>query len=283
MMKRTLILILAAAAFAACAPQTFSVNLEKRQKLAGPDVAGKSVSVFCTGQTPEESAVAMSIAEGFSTALEADYYEGERGIRIFAVDSIAITRENILSLVLETGSDVVFLFVPYLKPAQRVVQDGKVQRSFPLELRLYAYDSLGEDSVKQYLGTTSFIDPDSGSGLSEDGLKAAEGVGAAAAERFLSQWKTVQYSFYYVSSMRSAWDEATEAISRLDWKEAVEKWMSLLDSKVAMVRSALEYNIATGLHLSGENALALKWLQLSEEDATMSLQPGLRKRIEAEL
>ena len=83
--------------------------------------------------------------------------------------------------------------------------------------------------------------------------------------------------------MRAAWDEATEAISRLDWKDAVEKWMSLLDSKGAMVRSALEYNIATGLHLSGENALALKWLQLSEEDATMSLQPGLRKRIEAEL
>ena len=282
-MKRTLIFILAVAALAACSPQTFSVNLEKRQKQAGPDVAGKSVSVFCTGENPEETAVAMSIAEGFATALEADYFDGEKGIRIFAVDSIARTKENILSLVVETGSDVVFLFVPQMKPSETIVHEGKEQKSYPMDLRLYAYDSLGEDSVKQYLGTTSFIDPDPGSGLSEEGLKAAEGIGVAAAERFLSQWKTVQYSFYYVSSMRTAWDEATEAVSRLDWKEAVEKWMSLLDSKGVLVRSSLEYNIATGLHLSGNNALALKWLELSEKDATMSLQPGLRKRIEAEL
>ena len=184
---------------------------------------------------------------------------------------------------METGSDVVFLFVPQMKPSETIVHEGKEQKSYPMDLRLYAYDSLGEDSVKQYLGTTSFIDPDPGSGLSEEGLKAAEGIGVAAAERFLSQWKTVQYSFYYVSSMRTAWDEATEAVSRLDWKEAVEKWMSLLDSKGVLVRSSLEYNIATGLHLSGNNALALKWLELSEKDATMSLQPGLRKRIEAEL
>ena len=282
-MKRVLIYVLALAAFAACSPQTFSIQLEKRQKPSGPDLAGKSVSVFCAGATPEDSAVAVSIAEGFATALEEDYFGGERGIRIFAVDSLLPTRESILALVMETGSDIVFVMIPTIKPAQASVQDGSWGESFPVELRLYAYDSMGEDSVKQYLGTTSFFDPDQEPGFSEKGLKSAEAIGEAAAVRFLSRWVNVQYSFYYQSSLRPAWDDATEAVSRLDWKEAVAKWMTLLDSKGALVRAALEYNIASGLHLSGDNPLALKWLELSEQDATMSLQPGLRKRIEAEL
>lgn len=282
-MKRTLILIMALAAFAACSPQTFSIRLDKRQKLDGIDIAGKSVSVFCTGEDPEASAVAMSIAEGFASALEADYFDGETGIRLFAVDSIALSTESFLSLVVETGSDVVFLFVPKLKPSELVPNGGKNGRSYPVNLHLYAYDSLGEDSVKHFQGTSSFVEPDPDAGITEGGLKAAEGIGAAAAVRFLSKWNTEQYSFYYVSSMRTAWDEATEAVSKLDWKEAIEKWMSLLDSKGVLVRSALEYNIAAALHLSGSNSLALKWLEVSEKDATMYLQPGLRKRIEAEL
>ena len=48
------------------APQTFSVNLEKRQKSQGIDLAGKSISVVCTGSTPEEQAVALSVGENFS-------------------------------------------------------------------------------------------------------------------------------------------------------------------------------------------------------------------------
>lgn len=276
-------MILALAAIVACSPQTFSIRLEKRQKLSGIDVAGKSVSVFFTGADAEQSAVALSIAEGFASSLEADYFGGEKGIRIFAVDSIIPERQSILSLLMEGGTDVVFLFVPVIKQSEIVFREGKTGRSIPVELRLYAYDSLGEDSVKQFVGTTSFFEPDLEEGISEDGLKAAEGIGAAAAERFLSNWKMEQYSFYYVSSMRAAWDEATDAVSRLDWKEAVDKWMSLLDSKGAYVRSSLEYNIATALHLSGDNRLAIKWLELSEADATMALQPGLRKRIESEL
>ena len=269
--------------FAACSPQTFSVQLEKRQKLSGPDVAGKSVSVFCTGATPEDMAVSVSIAEGFATALEEDYFDGERGIRIFAVDSLIPTRESILSVLMESGSDVVFVMVPGIKPAEASFQDGKWGELIPVELRLFVYDSLGEDSVKQYVGTTSFFDPNYDPGYSEEGIKAAEGIGAAAAQRFLSKWASAQYSFYYQSTFNSAWDDATEAVSNLDWKKAISCWMSLLDTKNVLTRSSLEYNIAAGLHLSGNNKLAVKWLELSEMDATMALQPGLRKRIEAEL
>ena len=283
-MKRTIIFAAMLSLLVGCgAPQTFSVSLEKRQKQQGIDLAGKSISVVCAGETPEDMAVATSVGEGFSTALEADYFGGEKGIALFEVDSLVPTRENILSLLVETGSDVIFVFVPTVGEPSPVVSGGKSAKSVPCELRLYAYDSLGEDSMKQFAGKTSFIDPAPGPGLSEDGLKASVEVGTAAAARFLSKWQTEQYSFYYRSTFHQAWDDATEAVLKMDWKEAVSKWMTLLDSKDALTRSALEYNIATALHLSGDNALALKWLDVSEQDASMSLQPGLRKRIEAEL
>lgn len=283
-MKKTIIFSVLLSILIGCgAPQTFSVNLEKRQKSQGIDLAGKSISVVCTGSTPEEQAVALSVGENFSTSLEEDYFGGEKGIALFEVDSLIPTRENILSLLVETGSDVLFVFIPTIGEPSSTVADGKAAKKVPCELRLYAYDSLGEDSVKQYAGRASFVDPAPGPGLSEDGVKASGELGTAASLRFLSKWETMQYSFYYRSTFQAAWDEATEAVLNMDWKEAVEKWMTLLGAKDAYTRSALEYNIATALHLTGDNSLALKWLEVSEKDATMSLQPGLRKRIEAEL
>ena len=265
------------------APQTFSVNLEKRQKSEGIDLAGKSISVVCAGLNAEQQAVAASIGEGFSAALEKDYFEGEKGIALFEVDSLVPTRESILSLLVETGSDVLFVFSTSLGSPSSTVHEGKSAKSVPCEVRLYAYDSLGEDSVKQYVGKTSFVDPAPGPGLSEEGLVAAMDIGKAAAARFLSKWQTAQYSFYYRSTFQSAWDEATEAVLKMDWKEAVSKWMTLLDAKDPLTRSALEYNIATAMHLTGDNKLAIKWLDVSEKDASLPLQSGLRKRIEAEL
>ena len=283
-MRKTVILSAVLSVLLSCgAPQTFSINLEKRQKQQGIDLAGKSVSVVCFGMTPEEQAVATAVGEGFSTALEADYFDGEKGIALFEVDSLVPSRENILSLLVETGSDVLFVFVPTLGEPSSTVMDGKAAKSVPCELRLFAYDSLGEDSVKQYVGKTSFTDPAPGPGLSEEGVGAASAVGTAAAARFLSKWQTMQYSFYYRSTFQQAWDEATEAVLIMDWKEAVSKWMTLLGTKDAYTRSALEYNIATAMHLTGDNKLALKWLEVSEEDASLPLQSGLRKRIEAEL
>ena len=283
-MKKTIIFSVLLSMLLGCgAPQTFSVNLEKRQKQQGIDLAGKSISVVCTGAGPEEQAVAVSVGEGFSTALEADYFDGEKGIALFEVDSLLLTRESILSLLVETGSDVLFVFVPTLSEPSQTIVDGKAAKSVPCELRLLAYDSLGEDSVKQYIGKASFVDPAPGPGLSEEGLAASAELGKAAAVRFLSKWQTMQYSFYYRSTFQSAWDEATEAVLKMDWKESVAKWMTLLDAKDAYTRSALEYNIATALHLTGDNKLALKWLEISEKDASLPLQPGLRKRIEAEL
>ena len=283
-MKKTIIFSALLSMLLSCgAPQTFSVNLEKREKQQGIDLAGKSISVVCTGSTPEEQAVAVSVGESFSTALEEDYFGGEKGIALFEVDSLSPSRESILSLLVETGSDVLFVFVPTLGEPSSTVSEGKAAKKVPCELRLYAYDSLGEDSVKQFAGRASFIDPAPGPGLSEEGVAASSELGSAAALRFLSKWQTVQYSFYYRSTFQAAWDEATEAVLKMDWKEAVSKWMTLLGSKDVYTRSALEYNIATALHLTGDNELALKWLSVSEEDASLTLQPGLRKRILADL
>ena len=58
-------------------------------------------------------------------------------------------------------------------------------------------------------------------------------------------------------------------------------WISLLDTNNPMKRSCAEYNIATACFLMGDNELALKWLNSSDEDYPISLSKTLRKRIQA--
>ena len=57
-------------------------------------------------------------------------------------------------------------------------------------------------------------------------------------------------------------------------------WISLLDTNNPMKRSCAEYNIATACFLMGDNELALKWLNSSDEDYPISLSKTLRKRIQ---
>ena len=78
-------------------------------------------------------------------------------------------------------------------------------------------------------------------------------------------------------------DTLPEALSlavREGKAEAIEAWMTLLDTNNPMKRSCAEFNIAQACFLNGEYALALKWLDRSDADYPVSLSTNLRKRIQ---
>lgn len=57
--------------------------------------------------------------------------------------------------------------------------------------------------------------------------------------------------------------------------------MKLLDTNNNLRRSCAEFNIAAACFLMGDNELALKWLDSSDEDYPISLSSTLRKRIQS--
>ena len=59
--------------------------------------------------------------------------------------------------------------------------------------------------------------------------------------------------------------------------------MKLLETNNTLKRSCAEFNIATACYMLGDNELALKWLDRSDEDYPVSLSSGLRKRINARM
>lgn len=110
----------------------------------------------------------------------------------------------------------------------------------------------------------------------------AEQAGTLSSKIFMPTWKSEQYTVIYFDSPE-AWDTASEAAYNFRWHDAVESWMTLVDTNNLMRRSCAEYNIALGCYMMGDNELALKWLDRSDADYPVSLSSGLRKRIKARM
>ena len=213
------------------------------------------------------------------------------------------SRDTLVNLVLDTGDDVVFLFdAPrYGQPtcSSRTPVAGSSRDSsnvmsitVPYELSLYVYDSMGADTVRVFNGSSDFQErvfcsPDESDEdvlwrawkeYKNGGVKA----GVRSARNFLSQWKPEQYTLVYYETPE-AWNTGAQAAYEYRWKDAVNAWMLLLDTKNLEKRSCAEYNIATACYLMGDYELALKWLDRSDADKPISLSPGLRKRINSRI
>ena len=156
-------------------------------------------------------------------------------------------------------------------------------------MNLYAYDSMGKiDTVYTWSGsrtlnaavsTDAYTDPKEKAwgALSMQGQK----IGEMSSRIFMPEWKAEQYTFIYFES--DGWDAASQAAYSYKWKEAIEEWMKLLETNNTLKRSCAEFNIATACYMLGDNELALKWLDRSDEDYPVSLSSGLRKKINARM
>lgn len=304
-MKKMTILAAAAAVLAACSPQVFTMNIDMRQPSAsGINVAGKTLSVaWLDDLSGQDTAFSPALAEGFSQALEKDYFGGEKAIALYRMEKDFggdySARDTLVNYALASGDDLVFLFeAPAFGPLQYSQRSPVVGVSrdssqvltvtVPYSLNLYVYDTMGKDTVRVFRGQTEFQhktfcspderDEDVGwriwKDLEGDGTRA----GVKAAQQFLSTWKAERYSFIYYDAPE-AWSTAAQAAYEYRWHDAIKVWMTLLDTKNLEKRSCAAYNIATACYLMGDYDLAIKWLDRSDKDQPLSLSAGLRKRI----
>ena len=304
-MKRSLLSAIAAlsalVALQSCDPQAFSMNVEMRYpSSSGMSIDGKSVAVvYLNEDSAKDSVFNECLANGFASAIEKNYFNGAEAVNLYkmpkVVGGVYSNADTLINLIVDTGCDIVFLFdAPEFGNVQIKEQKTSTSGTYypvsvPVAVKLYGFDSLsGSDTVRVWTGTrmlSANMEASLGRQAAADSLwnrigSSAENLGEVSARTFAPVWKEETYTFIYYESPE-AWLTAAQYASDYKWNEAMKVWISLLDTNNPMKRSCAEYNIATACFLMGDNELALKWLNSSDEDYPISLSKTLRKRIQA--
>lgn len=266
-------MLLCAALFAACSPQVYEMSMEMRHpSSSGLDLTGKSVAmVYPYGLTQEEMQLTGSVAGALADKLDAAYPESD-STRLYTIqytDDFAgmATADSLVSLVLKTDADVVFLFG---HPSE--FADGYRQGS--IRLPLYCYDALGGENS----GVKSFtITADAGA----DAALSGKNIGNRISSSFVPTWKEEEFGLWYTED--SAWSNALQQALDFKWDAAVKNWMSILDTaKDPCFRACLEYNIGLGCFMLGNRELALQWLTQSAAEQSSDMTTALIARVRKE-
>ena len=266
-MKRIFIPLISLVLLAvSCGPTRHAVNIEMRYpSKAGLELSGKTLSVvYLENDNQTSNNFNEGIADGFAYALEKDYGTGEGSVGIYKMRSHKgaeyATRDSLINLLVDTGSDVVFL-IDTLKIGP-VLNNGQTQ----FTMTLYCFDAMDQtEEVHTYKGSTA--------ARLDEGNK----VGNQVASSFKSVWKHEQYSLTYFDNEK--WYKALDRAEAYDWKGAMDMWITLLSTNDMLRRSCAEYNIATACYMLGEYDLALEWLDRSDKDNKLPYSDALRKRI----
>jgi tetratricopeptide (TPR) repeat protein len=275
-MKKAIFITVLSLFIASCAPSRHAIHVEMcHPSKSGIDLNGKIVAMVCAEDSSAlRTQVIEGIAEGFAASLEQDYQTGEGSVAVCRIDTQLedyTSKESLVDLVVETGSDLVFL-LDIAMPQEETV-GGTVVR-----VDLYCYDGMDKaDNVKKYSGATVLSAPTTSSAAL---VNEAQKAGKRLSDSFLTQWKHEQYSIAYYDTAK--WYESLVLAEQYDWKGAMEIWLELLSTKDMMKRASAEYNIAVACYMLGDFDLALEWLDRSDADNKLpTLSDGLRKRIEA--
>ena len=301
-------LIAAALLAAACSPQVYPLRLELRQpSKSGMDLSRKSMSiVYMDSALPADTLLGRTAASSLARNLETDYFGGSEEIGLYCVpaaDSVDLSLMH--SLVMDTGSDVVFLLstrmgTPVLGTNQEVPRATSVdsafvcQASIPLVTRLFLYDSMATDEVHRYKGSATLKAEVYNNGISSDeGLRTlayrslgsqAEEVGRRLSSRFLSEWQEELFNFYFFDDVSvNDWVSGISAIHNGDLSKAVDVWAPMVKEGSQLKRACAAFNMAQTFYLMGDYALATRWLDVANRLENLDLTPGLSKRIAAHL
>lgn len=251
-----------------CGPGRYVLDVEMRHaSKSGVDLTSKNVAIIYgqDGVYPNDIFV-ESMAGSFAQNIK-ERYQGTIGnvtLRSLRSAPDYANRDSMLNLLIETGSDAVFLFDK--------VSFGSSSFSFILRF----YDGMNqEDKVQLFSGSSIAESLEGNEQMMAEGVEAGKEIAAA----FEPQWIHEQYSLYYFES--SDWYSALEKAEAFDWKGAMDIWLNQCNSKDPLKRASASYNIATACYMMGDYHLALKWLDSADQDADLVVSAGLRKRINA--
>ncbi len=260
-----------------CAPSRYMIDVEMRHKSrAGVDLTGKNVAVVYGNVTEYPySTFVESLADGFAWNIKADYQNTIDSVGVFGLDLPAAeyaSRDSLVSLLMETGSDVVFLFD---KIDFGEMTSGSSGLTMPFNVSLRCYDAMNKEDKMLSFSGNSIARVSAIEGLSNEAWEA----GKTVASSFKPEWKHEQYSIYYFGA--DTWLDALMKAEMYDWKGAMDVWFGFLSSNDVLKRSCACYNIATACYMSGDYELASQWLDKSDKENPLPLSPVLRKRINA--
>lgn len=277
-MKRATIGLAAALLLAACSPQVYPLYLEVRQpSSSGLNLNRKSMSiVYMEGNNNLDSLFERRAASAMARSLEEDYFDGEEVVGLYSVPSLdTVTVENMRSLVMDTDKDVVFL----LSTQMDVPQDTTVAMSIPLKARMYVYDSMGEDKVRSFKGSSVM-----NVARMQDLEEKADDVGKTISGRFLSGWKTESFSYYFFDDFSvDEWVEGIQFANDGAFAKSADVWMTLVKKGSSIKRACAAYNLAMTFYLMEDYEMSAKWLALAEKMEDLALTPGFRTRLNAYL
>ncbi len=292
-----------------CAPQAFLIKPEMRAaSKSGLNFNGKSMAVvYLTDDDKRDDTFNSYLATGFATKLEDDYFGGAQVIELFKMPyekGVEMSsKDSLVSLVMQSGKDVVFLFdrpeigAPQVGDPMKVLAGNMSADSaytstatIPFTTKVYVYDSMDKsDKVYGFTGSRKILTDVFNDGKTdksvlanrvwEDIGLAAEMAGSAAANSFLSTWQQDEFLVIYYDGAEKNWNKAAEYAYSFKWKEAIEQWLPLIRSKNREKQACAAYNIALGCFMSGQPDLALEWLDRSDSYEPVSLSKNLRIKI----
>ena len=305
-MRRSFLPLAAAfLALAACSPQTFTMNVDMRYpSKSGLDLSRKTMSIVYMDDGSADTTFNNRIASALARNLEQEYFRGNEAVGVYKVPADSVTLDFMHNLVMDTGDDVVFLLgAPSfgevsLSENEAVRNPRNVDSAFvahalvPFNASLYVYDSMAkEDDIQRFRGSSTLRANVFSNGVTarEYLLKEAEKsvydraemVGMQISNRFVPTWKTEGYSLYYYDDLKGDWVRAVYSAYSYDWKEAADFWMTQIQAGNYEKRACACYNLALAFYMMGDLDIATKWLDRADQLQSLSLSPGLRKRIEA--
>ena len=305
-MKRSILITgLFALALAACSPQTLTMNVEMRHpSKSGIDLSRKTMSIVYMDAGTADTTFSNLVASSLARSLEAEYFRGEEAIGVYKIPADSIDVDLMHRLVMDTGDDVIFLLgVPSfgevaLADPVAVSNARNVDSAFvssaqiPYNAQLFVYDSMGKtDEVNGFRGSSILRVPVfSNGGLTKEALAekavlnkdaGAEMVGTQMSNRFAPTWKTEGYTLYFFDGFNDDWQLAAVYAYDYQWKEAADIWMKYVNANNVEKRACACYDLALAFYMMGDLNLATKWLDRADENASLGLSPGLRKRIDA--
>ena len=303
MRRFTLTMGLAALALAACSPQTLTLNVDMRHpSKSGIDLGRKTMSIVYMDSA--DSTFSNGVASSLARTLEEDYFAGNEAIGVFKIPADSVSLDLMHRLVIDTGDDVVFLLGPptfgevalaenvALKEPKSVDSAFVAQAQIPYNAKLFVYDSMDkQDRLQVFRGNSILRTQVFNNGvtatdyLKEQALKVkdagADLVGRQMSNRFIPTWKTEGYTLYYFEGWDEDWIIAVNQAYQMNWQKAAEIWMKKVNDNSYTKRACACYNTALGFYMMGDLNLAIKWLDRADDYSSLSLSPGLRKRIEA--
>ena len=296
---------LVALALAACSPQTLTMSVDMRHpSKSGIDLTRKTISIVYMDDGQVDTTFSNGVASSLARSLEEDYFAGREAVGVYKIPADSVSLQLMHDLVMDTGDDVVFLIGPptfgevalsdklALQNATSVDSAFVTQAQIPYNAKLFVFDSMDkEDKLHVFRGGSVLRTQVYSNGVTapefikEKAMQSkelgAELVGLQISNRFLPTWKTENYSLYYFEGWDDDWTTAAYYAYEYQWKKAADIWMKKVSDNNITKRACACYNTALAFYMLGDLRLATKWLDRADENSSLSLSPGLRKRIEA--